>query len=245
MNLNIKRYHRNALNAAFDVCKVIEEADEERERSVRYHLDLLKSGRIIEKGYHESLDLAAERYEEKVEAAAAEIKKIQAEFSALMDGLGAMNGDKIDDATMKLLDSGIEMSAREWQDLATRYRDNAVMTRILKQHYDRRPVKKGLTDGFYTTGGGELQEQNRAPEIVFGQLPEERKKAFDSFCNVLYNSSKSGTVLPEYVDRESYWNDLARKSLFKMSQCGDETFDKAEIEEVLPVETQIPRRDVW
>lgn len=65
------------------------------------------------------------------------------------------NGDrihnKIDDATMKLLDSGVEMSSGEWQDLATRYRDNAVMTRIIKQHYDRRPVKEGLLEGFLTT----------------------------------------------------------------------------------------------
>lgn len=241
MNLNIKRYHRNALNAAFEARKAIEEANEERERSVRYHLDLLKSGKITEKGYHESLDLATERYEEKVEAAAAAIKKIQTEFSTLMDDLGAMNGDKIDDATMKLLNSGIEMSAGEWQDLATRYRDNAVMTRILKQHYDRRPIKKDFPEGFYLVGGGEQKET----KVVFGQLPEERKKAFDSFCNVLCNSSKSGTVLPEYVDRESYWNDLARKSLLKMSQCGDETFDKKEIEEALPVEVQISKYNVW
>ena len=62
MNLNIKRYHRNALNAAFEARNAIEEANEEHERSVRYHLDLLKSGKITEKGYHESLDLAAERH---------------------------------------------------------------------------------------------------------------------------------------------------------------------------------------
>lgn len=241
MNLNIKRYHRNALNVAFEARKAIEEAEEERKKSFNYHLEQLKTGRITEKGYHESLDFAAERYEEKVEAAAAEIKKIQAEFDALMDDLGAMNGDKIDDATMKLLDSGLEMSAREWQDLAIRYRDNAVMTRILKQHYDRRPVKEGMPAGFYLTGG----KKEKEPEIVFGQLPEERKKAFDDFCNTLYHSTKSGTILQEYVDRESYWNDLARKSLFKMSQCGDETFDKKEIAEVLPVETQIPRSNIW
>lgn len=240
MNLNIKRYHRNALNAAFEARKAIEEANEERERSVRYHLDLLKSGKITEKGYHESLDLAAERYEEKVEAAAVEIKKIQAEFSTLMDDLGAMNGDKIDDATMKLLNSGLELSAKEWQNLADKHRDNAVMTKILKQHYDRRPVKKSIPEGFYAMGG-----EKKEPEVIFGQLPGERKKAFDEFCNVLYHSAKSGAVLSEYVNRESYWNDMARKSLFKMSQCGDETFDKKEIEEKLPVETQFPKHDVW
>ena len=240
MNLNIKRYHRNALNAAFEARKAIEEANEERERSVRYHLDLLKSGKITEKGYRESLDLAAERYEEKVEAAAVEIKKIQAEFSTLMDDLGAMNGDKIDDATMKLLNSGLELSAKEWQNLADKHRDNAVMTKILKQHYVRRPVKKSIPEGFYTMGG-----EKKELKVVFGQSPTERKKAFDDFCNVLYHSAKSGAVLPEYVDRESYWNDLARKSLFKMSQCGDETFDKEEIEEVLLVQTQLPKYNVW
>lgn len=245
MNLNIKKYHRNALNAAFEARKAIEAAKEERDRRIEFHKEKLQTGKITKKGYDESVAFVTEEYEEKVEAAAAEIKRVQAEFSALMDDLGAADGNMIDDATMKLLNSGLEMSAREWQDLANKHRDNATMTKILRQHYDRRPVKKGLPDGFFTTGGGELREQNSTPEIVFGQLPEERKKAFDEFCNVLYNSSKSGTVLPEYVDRESYWNDLARKSLFKMSQCGDETFDKEEIEEVLPVEVQIPKHNVW
>ena len=239
MNLNIKRYHRNALNAAFEARKAIEEAKKERDRSIQFHEEKLREGKITEKGYRESLDLAAENYEEKVEAAAAEIKKIQAEFDALMDDLGATDGNMIDDATMKLLDSGIEMSAGEWQDLANKHRDNAVMTRILKQHYDRRPVKKSIPEGFYTMGG-----EKKELKVVFGQSPTERKKAFDDFCNVLYHSAKSGTVLPEYVDRESYWNDLARKSLFKMSQCGDETFDKEEIEEVLPVQTQLPKHNV-
>lgn len=241
MNLNIKIYHKRAVKAAQQSQDLIKKAKDEYDTSLQYHKELLKTGRIGKLGFDESMELAAQRRDEKIEAAVAEIKKIQSDFGAVMDTLGAVDGNMIDDATMKLLNSGLELSAKEWQGLATKHKDNAVMTRVLRQHYDRRPIKKGLPDGFYPVGGGEQKE----PKVIFGQLPEDRKKIFDSFCNTLYFSAKRETALPEFPDLENYWNHLAGNSLSKMDQCGDETFDGKEIAELFPVEIQHPRYDIW
>lgn len=240
MNLDIKKYHHFVLETAKESRKAIEAAQAEYNDSLRYHETLFRENKITKAGYDESMAFAAQRRDEKIEAAAQEIRKVQRDFDVMLDDLGKIDGGMIDDATMKILNSGMELTSREWQDLADKHRDNATMTRILKEHYGRIPFKKNMPDGFLSTNQKESE-----PEVVFGQLPEIRKATFDSLCNVLYYSAKSGTVLPQYDSQTSYWNSLARHSLSQMKPLGEETFEQSQIESEFPVTECTPKQNIF
>ncbi|MEZ3470351.1 MAG: hypothetical protein K1W40_18700 [Schaedlerella sp.] len=66
------------------------------------------------------------------------------EYDSEMAELGRPDGIMVDSGTMALLNSGINLSHADYQELANRHKDNAVMTRILRERYNaNRQQEKG------------------------------------------------------------------------------------------------------
>lgn len=83
------------------------------------------------------------------------IDEVSKEYSAEMQELGRLDGSKIDSGTMVLLNSGLQLTNEDWKELANTYKDNYVMTRILRERYNaNRPKNEGnsLTMGQKNNG---------------------------------------------------------------------------------------------
>ena len=64
--------------------------------------------------------------------------------NAKMAELGKPDGNIVDSSTMALLNSGINLSHADDQELTNRHKDNAVMTRIFRERDNaNRPQEKG------------------------------------------------------------------------------------------------------
>ncbi len=107
-----------------------------------------------------------------------------------------------------------------------RHKDNAVMTRILRERYStNRPQEKG-------TG---------ITIVQFGQSPSDRSEVFSKFVRTIYHACESGACpalsgsgrLKTVTD---YYNFIAQGSLADMQPYGDESFDNLDTD--FPVETE-------
>ena len=143
-----------------------------------------------------------------------------------MEELGRLDGNMVDSGTMALLNSGINLSHADYQELANRHKDNAVMTRILQERYNaNRPQEKG-------TG---------ITIVRFGQSPADRSEVFSKFVRTVYHACESGACpalsgsgrLKTMTD---YYNFIAQGSLADMQPYGDESFDNLDTD--FPVETE-------
>lgn len=116
------------------------------------------------------------------------------------------------------------MTSKDWQQLADAHKDNAVMTRILKQRYDaNRPQEKELVT------------------VRFGQLPESRKEVFSKFVRTIYHAVESGACPSlsgsgRFKTTADYYNYLAQDSLADMTPYGEESFNNLNVD--FPVQTE-------
>ena len=166
----------------------------------------LAGGLLGEIGFSEKVESAKRELNEKIESAQAFVLGIADDYAEEMKELGRLDGNRVDDATMKLLNSGLNLTHADWQELANKHADNFIMTRILKERYDaNRPPEK--EDGGITI-------------VRFGQSPADREKIFRSFVNSLARSVNSDFMPKhggaEFSSRASYWNHLAKESLKSM-----------------------------
>ena len=147
------------------------------------------------------------------------------EYDAEMEELGKLDGDKIDDATMRLLNSGINLTHADYQELANKHADNAIMTRILKERYDaNRPQEKG-------TG---------ITIVQFGQSPESRSEVFSKFVKTIYHAVEHGACPAisgsgKLKTPTDYHNFIAQQSLAEMQPFEGEDFSN--LDKDFPVET--------
>lgn len=146
------------------------------------------------------------------------------EYDAEMEELGRLDGSKIDDGTMKLLNSGLALSSADWQQLADQHKDNAVMSRILRQRYEaNRP------------------QEEKPVAVRFGQSPSSRSEVFSKFVKTIYHACEHGSRpslsgsgrLKTVTD---YYNFIAQRSLEDMQPYGDENFES--LDKDFPVETE-------
>ena len=204
-NGNIE-YYKFAVERAKSARASIVAAKEDYERKDNMWREDLAGGLLGEIGFSEKVESAKRELNEKIESAQAFVLGIADDYAEEMKELGRLDGNRVDDATMKLLNSGLNLTHADWQELANKHASNATMTRILRAKYDaNRPPEKG--DGSITV-------------VQFGQSPADREKVFRSFVNTLANSVNSdftpkygGT---EFSSRASYWNYLAKESLKSM-----------------------------
>ncbi len=226
MKKSTTEYYKAVLNQAKKARAIVEKAEADYQHNCVLEKELLESGMIGKEGYDTHIAEHGRRKDEVIEGALSMIDTVTNEYNGIMDDLARLDGSRIDDNVMKVLNSGMSLSSKDWQMLADENRDNAVMSRILRERYIANPP----------------QEKN-AQRVTFGQSPESRREVFNKFANLIRHTCVSGTVLREYADRESYWNYLALDSIGKMQPFSDENFDS--VNEDFPVTYQTPKSDLW
>lgn len=218
-------YYKKAVRLAENASNSISRARADYERGSAAAKDALESDLLGETGYKSKLkELEAER-DAQINGALSGILTVVDEYDSEMAELGKLDGNMVDSGTMALLNSGINLSHADYQELANRHKDNAVMTRILQEQYNtNRPQEKG-------------------PGITvvrFGQSPADRSEVFSKFVRTVYHACESGARpalsgggrLKTVTD---YYNFIAQQSLADMQPYGDESFDNLDAD--FPVET--------
>lgn len=210
-------YYKRAIREAVKAVGVAESARAAYEHDCELAKNAFEADLYGEQGYRQRLEeLAADR-DGKIEYALNQIDKVAEEYSGEMQNLGALDGSKIDSGTMALLNSGMQLTSADWQELANQHRDNYVMSRILKERYDaNRPVEKG----------------NGITVVQFGQTPAERAEIFSKYvssirywCSHSIPASSSGR---QFKNRESLYNHLAKESIGNMQEFGEDDFSSVD-----------------
>ena len=218
-------YYKKAVELAGNATRAISKARADYERDSVLLKNAYEADMYGERGYREKLEEMKSARDAEVQAALSRILTVVDEYDAEMEELGKLDGDKIDDATMRLLNSGINLTHADYQELANRHADNAIMTRILKERYDaNRPQEKG-------TG---------ITIVQFGQSPESRSEVFSKFVKTVYHAVEHG-VCPalsgsgKLKTPTDYHNYLAQASLGEMMPFEGEDFSN--LDKDFPVET--------
>lgn len=217
-------YYREAVRLAENASGTIRRARADYEHNCELTKNAYEADLLGEKGYQDRLkELEAER-DAKIENVLSQILMVADEYGSEMEELGRLDGNMVDSGTMALLNSGMTFTSKDWQELADRHKDNAVMTRILRERYNaNRP-------------------QEKTPAIVrFGQSPEDRSEVFSKFVKTIYHACESGARpslsgsgrLKTVTD---YYNFIAQRSLEDMQPYGDENFES--LDKDFPVETE-------
>ena len=219
-------YYKKAVRLAEGASSAISKARADYEHGCEVAKGAYEADLLGEKGYQDRLkELEAER-DSTIENSLSRILTVVDEYDAEMEELGRLDGNMVDSGTMALMNSGINLSHADYQELANRHKDNAVMTRILRERYNaNRPQEKG-------TG---------ITIVQFGQSPADRSEVFSKFVSTVYHACESGACpalsgsgrLKTVTD---YYNFIAQGSLADMQPYGDESFDNLDTD--FPVETE-------
>lgn len=221
MKKSTVEHYKLAVKRACNAMEGIKAAHAAYERECALAKNAYEGDLLGEKGYKERLEQLAQERDARIESELGYIDKAGEEYAGEMAELGRMDGDRIDDNAVKLLNSGIQLSTDEWQTLANEFKDNYVMTRLLKDKYNSsKKPGEGLTF------------------IRFGQSPADRKENFGKFTRTLHyactnkHMPRNGTM--DFASRQDYFNYLAKESLGRMEPFGDEDFTTVETD--FPVE---------
>lgn len=214
-------YYKRLLERAFNARAAIEKAESDYQGAIRHERELYDDGMVGEKMLHLHTDEFTSKRDREVDAALSWIDGVADEFGSVMEDLGRLDGSRIDDNVMRLLNSGIRLTTGEWQGLANDCKDSYTMTRILKSAYAANKLEE---DGDVLTF------------VQFGQSPQDKQKIFNKFAGLIKHTCRSGIVLDGYVSRKDYWNDLAKSSIREMQPFSDENFDSVDAD--FPVEKQ-------
>lgn len=234
-------FYKKAITRALNARESIEAAKSAYEHECELTKNAFDGGILGENGYKEQLEKLAQERDAKIEGALGCIDEVSKEYSAEMQELGRLDGSKIDSGTMALLNSGLQLTNEDWQELANTYKDNYVMTRILRERYNANRPKNEGND--FTLG----KKSNGLTFVQFGQLPQDRAENFERFTKTIRNSCtyksmpRNGTV--DFASRQDYYNYLAKDSLERMKPFGDENFDT--VEQDFPVEYVQAKPVVW
>lgn len=161
-------YYKKAITRALNARESIEAAKSAYEHECELTKNAFDGGILGENGYKEQLKKLAQKRDAKIEGSLGCIDEVSKEYSAEMQELGRLDGSKIDSGTMALLNSGLQLTNEDWQELANTYKDNYVMTRILREIYNANRPK---SDGNSLTMG---QKNNGLTFVQFGQMPQDR-----------------------------------------------------------------------
>lgn len=234
-------FYKKAITRALNARESIEAAKSAYEHECELTKNAFDGGILGENGYKEQLEKLAQERDAKIEGALGCIDEVSKEYSVEMQELGRLDGSRIDSGTMALLNSGLQLTNEDWQELANTYKDNYVMTRILRERYNaNRPKNEG--NGFMLG-----KKSNGLTFVQFGQLPQDRAENFERFTKTIRNSCtyksmpRNGTV--DFASRQDYYNYLAKDSLERMKPFGDENFDT--IEQDFPVEYVQAKSQIW
>lgn len=241
MKKSTTEYYKAAVRQAVNAREHIEAAKASYEHECELTKNAFDGGILGETGYKDQLEKLEQERDAKIEGALNLIDQVSEEYASEMAELGRLDGNMIDSGTMALLNSGLQLTNEDWQELANAHKDNHVMTRILKERYNaNRPKNEGnnLTLG---------QKNNGLTFVQFGQSPQDRAENFERFTRTIRNSCtyrsmpRNGTV--DFASRQDYYNYLAKDSLERMKPFGDESFDT--VDQDFPVAYVQAKPTVW
>ena len=216
----MKNFYKKALMMANNARKEVEQIQADFAYSEKFNRTALREGKITQNGFDEAMQGLAAQRDERISERVECLETLRAEFSDAMKDASRLDGGQIDKGTVDLLNSGIEFSAAEWQELIDTHKDNATMLRIIKQKYDERPIKKdGMPAGFFDMSG---KRQSAEQRVSFPVTPEEKSRAFDSFCGIVKRGAVSGAKLNEFPTQNDYWCSIARSDLTKLGEPLDD-----------------------
>lgn len=239
-------FYKDLLRQAKDARSSIAKAEEKYRHGCSIEKEQLESGMLGQEGYDAYIAMHEQDRDREVNEALSRIDSVERSYGALMDEMGQLDGSKIDNDTMAILNSGMKLSSSDWQFLADRHRDNYVMSRILRERYEENPPKD-LVDACDSEQPGAFimvrDNRKEVEPVTFGQSPAERKEIFSRFAGLVRHTTATGTCMPGFASQESYWNHLARESIGKMQPFSDEDFGT--VNEDFPVEYQGESVCVW
>lgn len=156
---------REILKQKFDKATEIWKREEVETRNSEYDHTRAKMDYMeAEKSYKEAVLELEKKYKEAV-------KQVQAEFESHLDDFYAPNGNRIDKATVDLLNSGIKLKAAEVDKLLVQFCDNPTMLRVLGDYSYKNGLNKESRAAAYNQtakgyGAEEKRIFNRAAEFV-------------------------------------------------------------------------------
>lgn len=232
MQKSTVEYYKLAVRQAGNAMESIQRANADYEHKCELTKNAFEGDLLGEKGYKDRLAELAQERDAKIEGALSLVDKVGEEYAAEMAELGKLDGGRIDDGVMKLLNSGLQLTNEDWQELANAHKDNHVMTRILRERYNaNRPKSKG----------------NGLTFVQFGQSPQDRQENFVRFTRTIRNAC-TNKYTPQngssvFASRQDYYNYLAKDSIGRMKPFGDESFDT--VDQDFPVNYVKARPTVW
>lgn len=234
-------YYKLAIKQAGNAMESIQRANADYDHECELTKNAFESDLLGEKGYKDRLKQLAQERDAKIEGFLCLIDKVGEEYAAEMAELGRLDGGRIDDGVMKLLNSGLQLTNEDWQELANAHKDNHVMTRILKERYNANRSK---------SEGDSLalrQKNNGLTFVQFGQSPQDRAENFSRFTKLLHYNAVSDSMPGEgsmaYASKGDYWNHCAKDSISHMMPFGDENFDT--VDQDFPVEYVQAKPTIW
>lgn len=234
-------YYKKAIARALNARESIERANADYTHSCELAKNAFDGGILGEQGYKQQIAELEHDRNCRIEGALRCVDEVAAEYSAEMQELGRLDGSKIDSGTIALLNSGLQLTNEDWQQLANTYKDNYVMTRILRERYNANRPKNDGND--FTLG----KKSNGLTFVQFGQMPQDRAENFTKFTQLLHYNAASDTMPNEgrmaYAAKSDYWNHCAKDSISRMKPFEDENFDNLDAE--FPVEYVQAKSVVW
>lgn len=217
-------YYKEVVKRAETARRSIDAAEAGYAHEAELTKNALEEGILGRQGYDGRMGELAQERDTRIEGALSRIDEVAAEYSAEMQELGRLDGNRIDSGTMALLNSGLTLTSKDWQQLADQHRDNALMTRVLMEKY------------------GANRPQEKEPTAVrFGQSPDSRLEVFSKFAKTIYNACKYNVCpslagIGRFKTVTDCYNYMAQSSLKDMQPFGDESFDNLDAE--FPIETE-------
>lgn len=218
-------YYKKAVRLAENASNAISKARADYEHGCEVAKGAYEADLLGKEGYQSRLEELKTERDAQIENSLSGILSVVDEYDAEMAELGKLDGNMIDSGTMALLNSGIDLTHEDYQELANKHADNAIMTRILKERYDaNRPAERG----------------NGITVVQFGQSPESRSKVFSRFVRTICHACESGarpalSGSGRLKTMADYYNFIAQGSLADMQPYDGESFD---LDKDFPVETE-------
>lgn len=147
---------REALKQKFDKAGETWKREEVENRGNEYEYARAKMDYLeAEKSYKEAIRELEKKYKDAVE-------NVRAEFESHLDDFYAPNGNRIDKATVDLLNSGIKLKAVEVDKLLVQFCDNPTMLRVLGDYsYKSGLSKESRAAAYNQTAKGYGAEEKR------------------------------------------------------------------------------------
>lgn len=219
------KFFKKTIDIAKAANKAILAAETDYERDKNLVKGMLDGDLLGQTGYDERVTELKQKKDAAVKISSDSILEMINTFNAEMNQLDVLDGNQIDDGTMKLLNCGLILKAADWQHLADQHKSNVTMIKLLKQRYEEnRP-----------------DDETRSNAVRFPLLPSEKKDLFRKFVYktneaCVYNVIPTPATGGHFKSITDYFNSLAKDYLNTMGYN-----DQSALEKEFPV--QLLNRD--